>query len=68
MRAKNLQIINFWGSNIGAEGCLYLTKANWPKISVIDLSNNSFTKATIKLETKVVIIWQRQVGIWSKLI
>jgi hypothetical protein len=55
-------------NNIGAVDCLAFLKVNWPKISVIDLSNNTFTKAKIPLEMKVAIIWQMQVGIWSKLI
>jgi hypothetical protein len=61
MRAENLQTINFMESNIGADGCLALSKANWSKISSIYLSNNTLTKAEMKLETKVVIIWRIQV-------
>jgi hypothetical protein len=49
MRAENLIKINFLLDSIGAEDCLALSKANWTKISVIELSNNTFKKVTIKL-------------------
>jgi hypothetical protein len=68
MRAENLEKISFSSNNIGAEGCLAISRANWPQISVIDLSNNTITKAEIKLKMKIAIIWQRQVGICCKLI
>jgi hypothetical protein len=68
MRAENLQRIRSCGSDIGADGWLALSKANWHKISVINLGKIIFTKAAIKLEMKVVIILRRWVGIWSKLI
>ena len=44
MRAVNLEKIRLNGNNIEANGCLTLTKANWPKISKINLGNYALTK------------------------
>ena len=63
MRAKKLEHIRFDDNNIGPHGCLALTKANWPRISTIDLRNNIITKKIIKLGTKDAIIWRRRTGI-----
>jgi hypothetical protein len=48
MRAENLEKISFCDNNIAAKGCLAITKANWTKITLINLSNITFTKAEIK--------------------
>ena len=48
MRAENLERIELRHNNIGPNGCLALIKANWIKISRIDLSNYVLTKAGIK--------------------
>jgi hypothetical protein len=45
---QNLISIILFDNNIGVEECLVLSKANWPRIKMIDLSNNIFTKETIK--------------------
>ena len=39
MKAKKLKTINLSRNNIGPDGCLALTKANWAKLSIIHLSN-----------------------------
>ena len=52
MRAEKLRTINLSKNNIGPDGCLALTKANWTKLSTIDLSNYVEIKRIIKLETK----------------
>ena len=41
----------FSENKIEQHGCYALTKANWTKISIIDLSNIILTKKIIKLET-----------------
>jgi hypothetical protein len=56
MRAENLENIYLCGNEIGEEGCLALAKANWTKISVIDLGENIFIKQAIKSEKKRVLI------------
>ena len=56
MRADNLEKIELYIDHIGPDGCLALIKANWTKISAIDLSNYIPIKMGIKLETKVAII------------
>jgi hypothetical protein len=40
------------GNDMKAEGLLTLIKANWKKISNINLSNNILIKATIKSVTQ----------------
>ena len=52
MRAANLKRICLDRNNIKANGCLALTKANWPKISVIDLRNYLLTNKGNKIEDK----------------
>ena len=39
IRANNLESITLVANNIEVNGCLALTKANWPKISKIDLGD-----------------------------
>ena len=56
MRAENLERIELKRNNIEPDGCLALIKANWKKISAINLCNYISTKARIKLETKDAII------------
>jgi len=56
MRAENLENINLCDNNIGSEGCLALTKANWPRISSFALGNKTLTKDKVKLETKDAFI------------
>ena len=59
MRAKNLESISLERNNMGTNGCLAFTKANWPKISKINLSNYALTKEAIQLETRDAIICRR---------
>ena len=49
--AESLETINVSENKIEQHGCYALTKANWTKISIIDLSNIILTKKIIKLET-----------------
>ena len=48
MRAENLEKIELINNHIGPDGCLALIKANWTKISTIDLGNYILTKAIIE--------------------
>ena len=48
MRAENLEKIELNINNIGPNGCLALTEANWKKISAINLGNYILTKERIK--------------------
>ena len=48
MRAENLENIELFNNNIGPDGCLALIKADWTKISTIDLGNYILTKNRIK--------------------
>jgi hypothetical protein len=50
MRAEKLGRIIFTINNIGSDGCLALSKANWRKISSIDLGNCLQKKEQIQLE------------------
>jgi hypothetical protein len=56
LRAEKLENIDLWENDIGAEGVLTIVKANWGKISNINLGNNFIIKAAIKSETKDAII------------
>ena len=56
MRYENLESIILHNNNIGPDGCLTLTKANWIKISIIELGNDILTKEEIKLKMKDAII------------
>jgi len=56
MQAANLKNIRLYTANIGPNGCLALTKANWTKISEIYLGNFVLTKEIIKLEIKDAVI------------
>jgi hypothetical protein len=56
MRAESIEHIILCKNNIGKEGLFALIKANWTKISVIDLGNIIFTKVITKLETKDALI------------
>jgi len=56
-------MIRLYSDDIGPDGCLALTKANWTKISSMNLGNNILTRGIIKSEIKDAIIWSRQTGI-----
>ena len=56
MRADNLEKIKLYRNNIGPDGCLALVKADWTKISAINLGNYILTKIGIKLKMKDVNI------------
>ena len=63
MQAEKLESISLGNNNIGPNGCLALSKANWDKISIIMFGDNILIKEIIELKTKDAIIWPRLDGI-----
>jgi len=50
-------------SNIGGEGCRYLSEAKWSKLSTIMLGNTIKIKTRIILEIRDAAILQEHAGI-----
>ena len=59
-KSKECLLIN---NRIGADGCFHLTKAKWPRLSSIDLSNNTLTNDGIQLGRKDVVIYPKRTEI-----
>ena len=63
MRVDKLKECLLINNRIGADGCFYLTKVKWPRLSSIDLSNNILTNDGIQLGRKDVGILPKRTGI-----
>ena len=59
MKADQLKYLSLCDNEIGAEGCLHLTKAKWPKLDKLNLSKIGKTKIEIILEMKDVPILRK---------